>query len=285
MKKYILGIAFIILFGITISWFVASQLIAPALRSVDSGGTNLTFQNIKIESNSGSTLAAWHIRSDKPQGVIVLLHGIRENRESMLNRAELLYAEGYSLVLIDFQSHGESYGRHITMGRLEKHDVTAAIRYARKQHPGEAIGLIGVSLGGASAVFASPLDIDALVIESVYSNLPTAVKNRVTQQLGALSWLPVEILLALFKFHLGFSASELSPVEMIMNVDCPVFIISGKKDLRTTLEETNILFSLAKEPKQLWLVDDTAHVDIINAKPDKYRELIVDFFGRYLKSN
>jgi len=52
-------------------------------------------------------------------GTIVLMHGVRANRLSMVRRAEMLHRAGYSVLLFDFQAHGESPGSHITMGYLE----------------------------------------------------------------------------------------------------------------------------------------------------------------------
>ncbi|MDG2359568.1 MAG: hypothetical protein P8M20_07945 [Planctomycetaceae bacterium] len=64
----------------------------------------------------------------------------------------LLHGEGYSVVMIDLQAHGEIFGTQITSGHLEKHDARAAVEFARNQHSNESIG---VSLGGAYALLAS----------------------------------------------------------------------------------------------------------------------------------
>jgi alpha/beta superfamily hydrolase len=62
----------------------------------------------------------------------------------------MLYANGFSILMIDFQVHGESPGEHITIGYLEQYDVKAAVGFARKLHPNESVGMLGISLGGAS---------------------------------------------------------------------------------------------------------------------------------------
>ena len=90
----------------------------------------------------------------------MLLHGVRGNRLAMLRRARLLHAEGFSVLLFDFQAHGESAGRRITFGRLEGLDAAAAVAFLLQRLPNERIGAIGSSLGGASALLCpAPLPV------------------------------------------------------------------------------------------------------------------------------
>lgn len=276
---------FLILFvvGLIVSWMVAGALVAPASRDIGDAPADLPATPIFLVSDSGSTVKGWHIRSSSPRGVIVLLHGIHESRLTMLERARFLTDAGYAIVMIDFQAHGESPGQQITVGHLEKHDVRAAVKYARKVHPGERIGVIGVSLGGASALLASPLEIDALVLESVYPDIQAAIHNRVAARLGPLSYVPTEILLVQLKLRLGIDRSQLRPIDFISKVDCPVFVISGSEDLHTTPVETERLLSAAAEPKESWLVDGAAHVDLCRVAPEEYRERILKFFEKHLR--
>jgi alpha-beta hydrolase superfamily lysophospholipase len=190
---------------------------------------------------------------------------------------------GYSTVMIDLQAHGESPGKQITVGHMERHDVRAAVQYARRQHPGEPIGVIGVSLGGAAALLASPLNINALVVESVYPNIRDAIHNRVSARLGPLSSIPSTLLLLQLEPRLGVSANELRPIDHIPNVACPVFVLSGRTDSHTTAAETQQLFAAATEPKSLWLVDGAAHVDLFHAAPNQYRHRVSEFLQRHLR--
>jgi alpha-beta hydrolase superfamily lysophospholipase len=202
----------------------------------------------------------------------------------MLDRARLLHAKGFATVMIDLQAHGESPGDSITVGHLEKHDVRAAVEYARRKHPTQPIGVIGVSLGGAAAVLASPLDIDALVIESVYPDIDAAIHNRVAARLGLLSAVPSELLLVQLQPRLGISRSELRPIDHIPNVGCPVLVASGTDDLHTTALETQAIFDAARDPKELWLVDGAAHVDLLKFGRAEYHNRIVGFLKRHLGS-
>lgn len=282
MHRLLLGTYFLLGVGLFVSWYVAGKLVAPCPQVVGDAPVDVPAVPISFDSQSGSTIAGWRITAEPSKGVVLLLHGIRGSRLSMLERARFLFDAGYSIVMIDLQAHGESSGENITIGYLEQHDVTGAVNFTRKHYPGEAIGVVGVSLGGASALLASPLGIDALVLESVYPNLRDAVHNRVTQKLGPLSAIPAELLLLQLKPRLGFFPSELRPVDHISKVSCPIFLLSGTEDRHTTQRETENMFMLAQEPKELWLVKGAVHEDLFRVASQQYKRKLLSFLDRHM---
>ena len=268
--------------GLLASWIVAGRLVAPNNHLVGEPPSDLLVETISLPSQSGTKIAGWHVLAESSRGVVVLLHGYSGSRLSMLDRARWLAVEGYATVLIDLQAHGESRGTHITIGHLEKHDVVAAVEYAKSQHPDLPVGVLGVSLGGASALLASPLNVDAMVLESVFPDIEAAVHNRVSARLGILSYVPAELLLIQMKPRFGVSVDDLRPIDFVANAGCPVFVMSGSDDLHTTAIETERIYEAAVEPKQLWLVDGAAHVDLLVASPEDYRKRVLSFLNRHL---
>ncbi len=274
--------ALLTLSGLLLSWFVGSQLIAPFRVVIGPPPQDLNASEFSLSSDSGATISGWHSVPDECRGVVVLIHGIRASRLKMLDRSRLLHTAGYATVMIDLQAHGASTGDTITVGHLEREDVRAAVRYARQQHPQRPIGVIGVSLGGAATLLASPLDVDAVVLEAVFAEVSTAISNRVSARLGPLSPLPTALLLAQLKLRLGISPAELRPIDQIAQVGCPLLIMSGRDDLYTPVTETQQLFAAAAEPKQLVLIDNAAHVDLHRHAPHQYQQAVLDFFDQHL---
>jgi len=211
------------------------------------------------------------------------MHGVRANRMSMVERARILHASGFSVLLFDFQAHGESPGKRITFGYLEALDAEAAVAFARQRLPGERIGAVGTSLGGAAALLGpAPLPVDALVLGSVYPDIRSATANRiravVSAQVGPLVGVPLTRLFELAMSPvLGVAPAKLRPIDHIADVAAPVLIASGTLDNRTRPEETTAIFDRAREPKSIWLVDGAGHVDLERYAPDGYRDHVVAF--------
>jgi uncharacterized protein len=264
-----------------VSWIVAGALTAPAHRIVGPPPSGYGIETVTIRSESGSDLAAWYVPSEGATATVVLFHPIRTDRRAMLGRAKLLHDAGYATLLVDLQAHGESPGENITAGYRERFDVKAAVNYVRARSPVHRIGVVGWSLGGAAALLASPLKIDALVIESVYPTIEEGVRNRISMRLGVLSHVLAPALLIQLRPRLGVSPSQVRPIDHVHAVGCPILIAAGDCDMHTTLLETIRLFDAANEPKQLVLFEGAAHEDLLSANPTRYHD-IVAFLDVYL---
>src|SRR5690348_8452766 len=104
-----IGVTLICLVG---TWLAGTMLSAPVHQSIGDLPSDLTGRSVQFSSESGALIHGWFIPGKKGTGAIILMHGVRANRLSMLDRARFLSHAGYSILLFDFQSHGESTGEH-----------------------------------------------------------------------------------------------------------------------------------------------------------------------------
>ncbi|HEV2847042.1 MAG TPA: alpha/beta fold hydrolase [Thermoanaerobaculia bacterium] len=264
--------------GFAFLFYVGQALAAPLRVTVGAPPPDFPAEPVEFQSASGSLLRGWLLPARPSRGVVILMHGVRANRLSMVDRARFLAAAGYSVLLFDFQAHGESPGDNITFGHLESRDARAAVDLVRRRFPDQRVMAIGSSLGGAAAILADPpLPLDGLVLESVYTTMEEATENRLRIRFGPLGP-PLEPLLTLqLRPRLGIPVSALSPVDQIGRLRCPVLILSGSEDRHTTAEQTRRLFARAPEPKELWLVPGAAHVDLHGFAGEEYRRRILKF--------
>jgi uncharacterized protein len=270
--------------GLTTTWYIGARLAAPAQASVGDPPPDLPVEPISFHSTSGSLIRAWFVQGNPGAGAVVLMHGIRGDRRAMLNRARFLHTDGYSILLFDFQAHGESPGDHITFGALESFDALAAVDYLRARLPNERIAALGSSLGGAACLLGdTPLDVDALILEAVYPEVETAVANRIRMRLGAAgAWL-TPLLTRQMKPRIGVGTEQLRPVDAIRNITCPVLIIAGTHDQHTTIVESRRLFSAAPDPKEIWEIQGAAHVDLHRYSGQSYENCVRNFLAKQLR--
>jgi len=282
-KLIIVGVVLIIT-AVAI-WSAGSILSAPAKQYVGGLPSDLSGQSIQFQSGSGALIQGWFIPGAKGVGAILLMHGIRSNRLSLVERARFLSHAGYSVLCIDLQAHGESSGDRITFGYLESRDAQAAIKFLRTKTPNERIGVIGISLGGAAALLASPrLEVDAMILEMVYPTIEEAVSNRLTMRLGRWASLLTPLFLWQIKPRLGVGTEALRPIDRVGEISVPKLFIAGSADQHTTLAESRRMFGLAREPKELWIIDGAGHIDLHSLVRNEYESRVLGFFEKYLRS-
>jgi fermentation-respiration switch protein FrsA (DUF1100 family) len=202
----------------------------------------------------------------------------------MLDRARMFHDAGYTTLLVDLRAHGESTGDSITMGHLERHDVRAAVDYLKRRHPDLPIAINGWSLGGAAALMASPLGIDALILEEVYPTIAEAVENRTRIRVGPLGPLAAAFLLWQLEPHIGIAPDDLRPIDQLAAVKCPVLILAASNDLHTTAAQSKCMFAAAKEPKECVFFDGAAHTDLLKFDPEMYRRATLEFLNAHMRA-
>lgn len=254
----------------------------PAHRAVASPPSELGARNVAFASASGNEIRGWFSLGQPDRGAVLLLHGIGENRTAMLDRARFLHRAGFSVLLLDFEGHGESAGDKTTYGARESMDAAAALAFLRSLVPNQRIGVIGVSMGGAAAVLGkSPLAADAFVLESVYPTIRKAVENRLATWTGPLrgaARLFTSLVVSSISSKTGVRERELEPIARIGHLQAPVLLITGSMDPYTPLAEAESLYARAPQPKDLWIVDGAGHEDLHAYARREYERRV----GRFL---
>jgi fermentation-respiration switch protein FrsA (DUF1100 family) len=273
-----------VLLGGGAAYHFGSIASAPAQQHVGPPPSDLPIKPVTFAGASGNRLSGWLVRGRPRIGAVLLLHGVRANRLQMLARARFLHGQGFTVLLFDFQAHGESEGRNITFGYLEAKDARAAFELLRREAPGERIGVIGLSLGGGAAVLAE-LPADAMVLEAVFASFATAVENRLAMRLGPLGRYLAPMLVWQVRPRLGFDPGALRPAERITQLRMPVLLIAGDADLHASLDEARLLYARAPEPKELWIVPGASHVDFHDHAGESYKRRVLDFLGPRLKGS
>lgn len=268
------------------SYIVGDKLSSPALRSVGKPPPDFPAKTVTIPIGSEESIVGWFAQREPGLGGVLLLHGVGADRRQMLGRGRFLYQQGYSVLLVDLPAHGESNGARITFGTHEGQGVRAALHFLRAQlGPKAKIAAIGVSLGAASLVLSkTEQPLSAVVLESMYSTITEAVANRLELAAGQAARYFTPLLTWQLPLRLGIWPDELEPIAALASLHAPVLIAAGDRDRHTKLAETQRLFEAAGDPKELWIVEGAAHVDLYAFSPKDYEAKITGFLAKYLRA-
>lgn len=273
--------------AITLGIFaIGALLTAPAPTAVGTLSAGFPVESVQISAPNESTVHGWLVYGQPGGGVVLLVHSMRSNRLEMLSRARFLRDQGYSVLLIDLQAHGETAGEKITFGLRESENIEASIVFLRKTFPTERIGAIGVSLGAAGIVLAKhDLKLSAVILESLHPTIEEAVDNRLKLHFGNYGSVLLPLMLSQLTFYLDTSTEALSPITRINNLNAPLLIISGTEDAHTTQLETERLYAAARAPKELWIVPGARHFNMHTYAGREYEQRISAFLSQYLRQN
>lgn len=269
-------------------WLVGESLSRPVTSVVGAPpATLLNAQSLWMPTDAGHSVAGWFAPGRPGTGAVLLMHGVRADRRSMLGRALFLQRQGFAVLLIDLPAHGESGGERISYGLREGAGLRAALQFLAQRLPQERVGVIGVSLGAATLVLnraslASPAP-SAVVLESMYPSINEAVADRLALHLGEWSRPAAPLLLAQLPLRLGISAAQLRPIDQIGRLGSPLLMLAGDLDQHTRLSETRRLFAAAAAPRSLWVVAGAAHVDLHAFDATAYEARVGAFLRQQLR--
>ncbi|MFZ6030206.1 MAG: alpha/beta hydrolase [Chloroflexota bacterium] len=287
---FLLGIFGLLGIGVVASYFQAEIFIYnPVERRSAIEKTpadfGMPFEDVAFVTEDELLLKGWYIPSQNGANVI-LVHGYKNNRATMLSRAQVLARHGYGVLLFDLRTHGESEGALITFGLYEVLDVNAAYQALRSRPDvdPERIGILGGSMGGTVALLSAVQlpSIKAVVAESAFPTLQDAIPSSVANSgLPSVFFAPV---VQWFAERLGhFRAEQISAVDLIGQISPrPVFLLQGGKDLLVVPESGQRLYDAAGDPRELWFEPTVGHMSFIDEKPAEYEERVVRYFDAYL---
>lgn len=105
----------------------------------------------RVETTDGDFLDLDVVGPDRPQGTVLLLHGLEGSSDSgyMLESARLLERRGVRAVALNFRSRGGEPNRLPRFYHSgETSDPLRVLRLLRREHPDRPLGALGFSLGG-----------------------------------------------------------------------------------------------------------------------------------------
>lgn len=284
MRRALISAGVLVALLVLAAFGAAEVLSRPASRPVGAPPAQLQAEVVTLRTKSQLKVAGWFAQGRPGAGAVLLLHGVRGDRRDMLGRALVLHEAGYAVMVIDLPAHGESDGDRITFGLHEAAGVAAALNFLRSRIPAERIGVIGVSLGAAALLFSRPEPAPAaVVLESMYPTITEAVEDRLAMRFGPLGKALAPVLLLQLPLRLGISADELRPINEVASIGAPLLVVTGSLDLHTTLPETHRLFAAAREPKDLWVVEGAAHVNLHSYNPQAYEQRVLSFLAGRLR--
>lgn len=156
---------------------IFAEMDEPAATNCSAGAAwikGAVTERVYITSRDGIRLCGHIVENNAERGVAVLMHGYRScGLVDFSLSAKCFYDIGFTLLIPDQRGNGESGGKHICFGVLERYDAVDWANYAAERW-GQNILMCGVSLGASTVMMACgvgyPREVKAILADCGYSS-------------------------------------------------------------------------------------------------------------------
>jgi len=263
---------------------------------------------VRFRSFDGTSLRGMHLNTPNRSaclGTVVFCHEYGSDMYSCARYARPLIEAGFDVFTFDYRGHGDSsksprYKPLQWPSDKELADTLGACAdvesvLAAEGKPTE-IGLFGISRGAGSGLLAACSDhnIKAILCDGAFSTDTTIValmkrwayifarvklvyENHSEQFWRFLFWL-------LMRFAQPRLGCRFPSVRKALRDMQPraIFFIHGQRDSYIRVEQTQVLYEAAPEPKYLWVVEGAKHNQSAIIEPRQYARRTIAFFRRHL---
>lgn len=241
---------------------------------------------LSITSRDGLQLAADLIKAEAPIGLVVAAHGFRSwpAREFALV-AKHLYEQGYTVLYPYMRAHRKSDGKYITFGVKERYDIAAWAKLLAETHPDLPLFLYGQSMGGASVIIASGLELPentrGVIADSAFYSPKDVIGTALVQsyKVPTFPMLPAMDLWA--RIIAGYSLTATTCKEALDKTDLPFLFIHGTEDDLVPYEMGLQNYEHCHTEKQMLTVEGAAHCCSYYVDPVRYISYVDAFLKKY----
>jgi dipeptidyl aminopeptidase/acylaminoacyl peptidase len=242
-----------------------------------------TYEFSDTKTGKKLTLAGWFVpgkTADAP--TFVVLHGRDDSRVGATKYVGMLAKAGYAVLAYDQRHHGKSEGDYSTYGWYEGYDVSAAIDYlaARGDCNVDRLGILGESMGGATAIMAAARDkrIKLLIDDSAYRDLTSLIVDQAKKMFGLPRFPFVDAALWVGGLRAHFDPKAVSPLKEIARVTVPTLIIHCTGDVDVRPEYSEEIYEASNAVvKEIHFFDGCIHRQGYEDHTAEYEALVLGF--------
>lgn len=237
----------------------------------------IPFEQVYIKSFDGLKLAAryYHVADGAP--LQIQFHGYRGTAiRDFCGGNKLARDMGQNTLVIDQRGNGKSEGKTICFGIKEKYDCLAWCNYAAKRFGDIPIILSGVSMGAATVIMASELDLPKNV-RCIIADCPfSSPEEIIALECKKKMHIPPKIGMPFVKLGARlFGNLKLSggPEEAVKNTNVPILIIHGEDDRFVPYSMSRLIHSANPDMITLETFPNAAHGISYITDPERYADI------------
>lgn len=247
-------------------------------------------EDVYIDSFDGLRLHGYHVQNGKQSAngnYVILVHGYGADGRYMTDFAEHFYQKGYSLLSPDLRANGQSEGRYIGMGWLDRWDLIGWINFITQKSPTAKIVLFGISMGGAAVMNTTGEELP----ENVVAAIEDSGFSDTFDEIERLSWngyrfppLPfLYISSVVSEVKAGFSFKDARCLTQLQKSKTPTLFIHGTDDAVVPYYMLEQNYNACAAEKEKLTVNGAGHIRSVETDRQLYWNTVDAFLEKYVK--
>ena len=239
---------------------------------------------VEITASDGTTLVGHWCPCEAPKRIVLAMHGWRSSWVSDFGAiSEFLHDSGCSVLYVEQRAIGESGGRYIGFGMLERYDCLDWLGWIN-EHGGKTlpIYLCGVSMGATTVMLAAglelPENVHGVIADCGFTSANDIWRHVCTAHLHLPYVTRAGRISAKCRSRIGFDPADVSTTEALRACNTPVLFIHGSEDHFVPSAMTCRNFAASSGPKRMIFVSGAGHAESYSVDPRKYEAALTDFW-------
>lgn len=244
-------------------------------------------ERVAITSRDGLRLTGRYYHTADGAPLDIAFHGYRGHAlRDFCGGSRISFELGNNLLLVDQRGHGDSEGRTTTFGAMERLDCLEWVLWANGRFGCPDIALFGVSMGAATVLLASALDLPENVL-CVVADCSYSRGEDIIVTVGRKMGLPTVAVRAAAhgaaRLFGGFRLADADPAAALRQAKVPVLLLHGEDDRLVPCEMSGLLEQACAAPVERhtfpgaghglsYLVDRTRYTAAVTAFLKKTKE-------------
>lgn len=242
-------------------------------------------RDVYCQSEDGLQLHATYFPKQGSQKLVICFHGYTsEGMKDFIGLSGYYMKRGYGMLLLDARAHGQSEGKYVGFGCLDRKDALRWINWAVNTC-GEDVEILlhGNSMGGATVLMASGLRLPAQVKGIISDCGFTSPKYVFTHVLHSMYHLPAFPVIQIADFMnrrlAGYGMDECNAAREVAHATLPILMIHGDADTFVPSSMCEEIYASCASPKKKLIIRGAAHAESYYKDTKAYEQALDDFIG------
>ncbi len=262
-------------------------------------------EEVELITADGLTLKGCYLKtSHRRKGVILFGPEFGSNRWGCVPYCQFLLEGGYDIFSFEMRGQGQSpaqagYEPLQWLTEFEIEDFQTALEYLKNRPDADprGIGLFGLSKGGSAGLWIAANDpwIRCCVTDGAFATLTTMLPYM-KQWIYIYTRLPFLVKIMphwYFVWAAHHAMRKISRIRkakfpdlesVLPRLGQPWLMIHGGADNYIKPDMARQLLALAREPKELWIVEKAKHNQSMQTANGEYQRRVLEFFDKHLGS-